>query len=219
MEDVRQWLESYKKQLILAGAAAMVLAPFLWPFFLAVLFQVLCIAIPVIAAGTMIQMFREGKIHGQKRTEERFYAKDSKIPAGAEVPGTGTSGSPEVPQADPVQERDRKSGDQPLKESEKNGRSRSDSSCMAQMWYQMEGRVRIFRLIRKLEKENIQSFSISPEGICSVREKNGYRRVGALRAFPYRETHTLKKELGKDRIQAAQKGRYLWLSWGKECGR
>ncbi len=39
MEDVRQWLESYKKQLILAGVAAMVLAPFLWPFFLAVLFQ------------------------------------------------------------------------------------------------------------------------------------------------------------------------------------
>ena len=27
MEDVRQWLESYKKQLVLAGAAAMVLAP------------------------------------------------------------------------------------------------------------------------------------------------------------------------------------------------
>ena len=219
MEDVRQWLESYKKQLVLAGAAAMVLAPFLWPFFLAVLFQAICIAIPVVAAGTMVQMFREGKIHGQKRTKETFCAEDSEIPAGAEVPGTGAPDGPEAPSADPVQERDRKSGDQPLKESEQNGRSRSDSSCMAQMWYQMEGRVRIFRLVRKLEKEGIQSFSISPEGICSVREKNGYRRVGALRAFPYRETHTLKKELGKDRIQAAQKGRYLWLSWGKECGR
>lgn len=90
---------------------------------------------------------------------------------------------------------------------------------MAQMWYQMEGRARIFRLIRKLEKEGIESFSISPEGICSVREKNGYRRVGVLRAFPYRETHTLKKELGKERIQAVRKGRYLWLSWGKEYGR
>lgn len=69
MEDVRQWLENYKKQLVLAGAAAMVLAPFLWPFFLAVLFQVLCIAIPVVAAGTVIQMFREGKLHGQKRQD------------------------------------------------------------------------------------------------------------------------------------------------------
>ena len=67
MEDVRQWLESYKKQLVLAGAAAMVLAPFLWPFFLAVLFQAICIAIPVIAAGTVIQMFNEGKKHGHKR--------------------------------------------------------------------------------------------------------------------------------------------------------
>lgn len=219
MEDVRQWLESYKKQLILAGAAAMVLAPFLWPFFLAVLFQVLYIAIPVIAAGTMIQMFKEGKIHGQKRTEERFYAKDSKIPAGAEVPCTGTPGGHEATEADPIQEQDRKTGDQPLKASEQNGSSRSDSSCMAQMWYQMEGRAWIFRLIRKLEKEGIESFSISPEGICSVREKKGYRRVGALRAFPYRETYTLKKELGKDRIQAARKGRYLWLSWGKEYGR
>lgn len=219
MEDVRQWLESYKKQLILAGAAAMVLAPFLWPFFLAVLFQVFCIAIPVVAAGTVIQMFKEEKLHGQKRTEERFYAKDSEIPAGTEVPVTGAPDSTEVPQADPVQERGRQTGDQPLKESEKNGRSRSDSSCMAQMWYQMEGRIRILRLVNKLEKEGIRSFSVSPEGICSVREKNGYRRVGALRAFPYRETHTLKKELGKERIQAARKGRYLWLSWGKECSR
>lgn len=219
MENVRQWLESYKKQLILAGAAAMVLAPFLWPFFLAVLFQVFCIAIPVVAAGTVIQMFKEEKLHGQKRTEERFYAKDSEIPAGTEVPVTGAPDSTEVPQADPVQERGRQTGDQPLKESEKNGRSRSDSSCMAQMWYQMEGRIRILRLVNKLEKEGIRSFSVSPEGICSVREKNGYRRVGALRAFPYRETHTLKKELGKERIQAAQKGRYLWLSWGKECSR
>ncbi len=173
----------------------------------------------MIAAGTVIQIFREGKTHGQERTEERYYAKDSKIPAGAEVPDTGASDGPEARSVDPVQERDRKSGDQPLKESEKNERSRSDSSCMAITWYQMEGRVRIVRLIRKLEKENIQSFSISPEGICSVREKNGYRRVGALRAFPYRETYTLKKELGKDRIQAVRKGRYLWLSWGKECGR
>ena len=66
MEDVRQWLESYKNQLILAGALAMVLAPFLWPFFLAVLFQVFCIAIPVVAAGTMIQMFKEEKYMDRK---------------------------------------------------------------------------------------------------------------------------------------------------------
>ncbi len=219
MENVRQWLESYKKQLILAGAAAMVLAPFLWPFFLAVVFQAFCIAIPVIAAGTVIQMFKEGKTHGQKRTEERFYAKDSEIPVKAEVPSTGTPGGWEARSADPVQEQDRKTGDQPLKASEQNGRSRSYSSCMAITWYQMEGRVRILRLVSRLEKQGIRSFSVSPEGICSVREKNGYRRVGALRAFPYRETHTLKRELGKDRIQAAQKGRYLWLSWGKEYGR
>ena len=219
MEDVRQWLESYRKQLIVAGAAAMVLAPFLWPFFLAVLFQVLCIAIPVAAVGTMIQIFRKGKIHGQKRTKDGFYAKDSKIPAGAEVPGAGTSGVSESTEADPVQERERKAGTQPLKEPEQDGRSRSGSSCMALTWYQMEGRIRILRLVSRLEKEGIRSFSISPEGICCVREKNRYRRVGALRAFPYREAHTLKKELGKDQIQAVQKGRYLWLSWGKEQGR
>lgn len=219
MEDVRQWLESYKKQLIVAGAAAMVLTPFLWPFFLAVLFQVLCIAIPVIAVGTMIRIFRKGKINGQKRTEERFYAKDSEISAGTEVPGAGTSGVSEAPEADSVQVRERKAGIQPLKKSEQNGRSRNDSSCIALTWYQMEGRARIFRFVSKLEKEGIRSFSISPEGICCVREKNRYRRVGALRAFPYRETHTLKKELGKDQIQAVQKGRYLWLSWGKEYRR
>ena len=45
MEDVRQWLESYKKQLILAGVAAMVLAPFLWPFFLAIIYNALFLAV------------------------------------------------------------------------------------------------------------------------------------------------------------------------------
>ena len=90
------------------------------------------------------------------------------------------------------------------------------SSCAALMWYQLDGRERIFRLMKKLEKEDRWSFTISPEGICTVCEEKGYRRIGALKSFPGREMKVLEKELRKDRIRTVKRGKFLWLSWGKE---
>ena len=145
----------------------------------------LCIAIPVAAVGTMIQIFRKGKIHGQKRAKDGSYAKDSKIPAGAEVPGARTSGVSEPTEADPVQERERKAGTQPLKEPEQDGRSRSNSSCMALTWYQMEGRIRILRLVSRLEKE---AFLLALRGSAVSGRKTG--TAGSAHCAPF---HTGKR--------------------------
>ena len=71
--------------------------------------------------------------------------------------------------------------------------------------------------MRKLETEGIHTFSISPEGFYSVCTENGYRRIGVLRSYPCREMKGLIPRLRKDHIHTSQKGKYLWLSWGKEC--
>lgn len=54
MEDARQWIERYKEQLIFAGVVIMVLAPFLWPFFLMIIFQVLIVVIPILVIRWII---------------------------------------------------------------------------------------------------------------------------------------------------------------------
>lgn len=216
MEGAKQWIGRYKEQLIFAGVVGMILSPFLWPFFLAIMIQTLGFVIPVLIVRAMIQKMRKDKRDEKKRIYEERYAKNTDDRAKKNVPGGNTSDIQKVSKTDPVPESDKEAGTDTLEKPVKKGQEMRPASCAAIMWYQLEGRERIFRFMRKLEKEDKWSFSISPEGICSVREKNGYRRIGALRSFPYREAKVLEKELHKDRIRAVQRGKFLWLSWGKE---
>lgn len=216
MRCVKQWIGRYKEQLILAGVAGMVLSPFLWPFFLAVMLQTLGFVIPVLIVRAIIQKMRKDKRDEKKRIYEERYEKNTENRAKKDVPGGNASDNQKVPKTDLVPERDKEMGTDVLEKPVKKGQEMRPASCAAIMWYQLEGRERILRFMRKLEKEDKWSFSISPEGICSVREKNGYRRIGALRSFPCREVKVLDNELHKDRIRAVQRGKFLWLSWGKE---
>ncbi len=90
-----------------------------------------------------------------------------------------------------------------------------EESYAALSWYQMEGRERILGLIKKLETERIYALSITPEGICTVREDNRFRRVGFLCSFPRRRIRVIEEELNKDGIRTNMSGKYLWMSWGK----
>lgn len=217
MEDAKQWLERYKQQFILAGVIGMMLAPFLWPFFLAIIFQVLSLAIPIIVVRAIIQKVRKEKTNEKKRNCEEPYTGNADFHTERNVSGKSNSKPQEAAKTDTVPKGNKETGKESLENHTKSKRSMSDASCIALMWYRLEGRERILRLMRKLEKEGIWNFSISPEGICSVRKENGYCRVGALRSFPHREVKILEKELLKDHIRTTQKGKYLWLSWGKEC--
>lgn len=219
MEDARQWIERYKEQLIFAGVVAMVLAPFLWPFFLMIIFQVLIVVIPILVIRLIIQKMWKEKTNGQKRNQEEPDTGNAGFYTEKAVSDRSASDGKKDAKTDPVPERNKETKAEPIG---RNGKGRQEinvDSCTALMWYKLEGRERIVRIMKKLEKEGRNSFSISPEGICSVREKDRYRRVGVLRSFPYKEVGILKKELRKDHIQTMQKGRYLLLSWGKEYKR
>ena len=230
MEEVRQWCARYKGMLILLGVIGVMLAPLLWPFFLAIIFQGACVVAPILIVGAVVKKTRRERADEQKRN--RKYPNEEKADFHAsEAVSAGENEKGAAAQADSVPERSWETGKEQRKSLVKDWKTEkaqgenlikgnhgmSDAFCLALIWYELEGRERIFRYRKKLEREGIHQFSISPEGICSVREENRYRRIGALRAYPGRETKLLIRELRKDHIRAAQKGKFLWLSW--EIGR
>lgn len=215
MEDVGKWLMQYKRPFILAGVIGLILAPVLWPFYFAILFQTVSLAVPALIVWTVIQK-KERKISNeQKRDHECPGTENAEVPVRKDETDRQQSADKKTEKADSVQKRDKDKREESVRNHFERGRELSDASCLAVTWYRLEGREKILRLMRKLEREGKLSFSISPEGICSVRKADGFRRVGTLRAYPGREMKILIKELKKDHIRAVQKGKYLWLSWGK----
>lgn len=217
MEGVRAWIVRYKKMLILMGVAGMMLAPFLWPFFLAIIFQVLSLAVPALVVGIAVKKLRKEKPDEQKGNQGYKNTEDAEVPTEKNVSGCKTSAGATNAKTDPVPQKYWETGEKSLRKELENKRQMSDASCLALIWYELEGKERIFRFMRKLETEGIHTFSISPEGFCSVRTENGYRRIGVLRSYPCREMKGLIPRLRKDHIHTSQRGKYLWLSWGKEC--
>jgi len=216
MEGVRAWIVRYKKMLILMGVAGMMLAPFLWPFFLAILFQTFSLAVPILVVGLAVKKLRREKPDEQKGNQEYKNPEDADVHSPKAVSGCKAPKGAENGKTDPVPERYWETGEKSLRRQLKNRKDMSDASCLALIWYELEGKERIFRFMRKLETEGIHTFSISPEGFCSVRTENGYRRIGVLRSYPFREMKGLIPRLRKDHIHTSQRGKYLWLSWGRE---
>ena len=214
MEALKRLAEKYKWLCILTGGIGFFLPPFLWPFFLMIIFQSLSLAAPIIVAAFIIKTVREEKKDEQKSNNGSKQTESTDFDTSKDVSDRGNSAYQKAEKAD-LSERYQKEGTQPLKESYMQ-HEKSEAECKAVVWYQMEGKERIQNLKVKLEKTGIRQFSISPEGVCCVPEGKYFRRVGMLRAFPAHETKILIQYLHKDHIHAVKKGKYLWLSWGKE---
>lgn len=169
--------------------------------------------------GIAVKILRREKTNEQKGSQRYQNTKDADVHFEETISGCKASTGAEKEKTAPAWERHRETGEESLRRQFKNRKEMSDASCFALIWYELEGKERIFRLMGKLEREGIRKFSISPEGICSVRAENGYRRIGVLRSYPCREMKSLIPRLKKDHIHASLRGKYLWLAWGKECFR
>ena len=178
MEGVRAWIVRYKKMLILMGAAGMMLAPFLWPFFLAILFQTFSLAVPILVVGFAVKKLRREKPDEQKGNQEYKSSEDADVHSEKAVSGCKAPKGAENGKTDPVPERYWETGEKSLRKQLKSRKEMSDASCLALI---------------------------------------GYRRIGVLRSYPFREMKGLIPRLRKDHIHTSQRGKYLWLSWGKEC--
>ena len=175
------------------------------------------VAVPFLIVGIAVKILRREKTNEQKGSQRYQNTKDADVHFEETISGCKASTGAEKEKTAPAWERHRETGEESLRRQFKNRKEMSDASCFALIWYELEGKERIFRFMRKLETEGIHTFSISPEGFCSVRTENGYRRIGVLRSYPFREMKGLIPRLRKDHIHTSQRGKYLWLSWGKEC--
>jgi hypothetical protein len=163
------------------------MAPFLWPFFLAIIFQVLSLAVPALVVGIAVKKLRKEKPDEQKENQGYKNTEDAEVPTEKTVSGCKGPTGKENGKTAPVPQKYWETGEQSLRKQLKSRKEMSDASCLALIWYELEGKERIFRFMRKLETEGIHTFSISPEGFCSVRTENGYRRIGVLRSYPGNE--------------------------------
>lgn len=72
MEEMNKWLSAHKKLCVITGIFGLLVSPFLWPIFLAVIIQSLSLVIPV-AAG----LFFYEKFIMKKDKEERLVLSSS----------------------------------------------------------------------------------------------------------------------------------------------
>lgn len=212
MGALKKLAGKYKWLCILTGGIGFFLSPFLWPFFLMIIFQSLSLAVPIIAAALIIKTVREGKVDEQKNNHGSKQTESTNFDTSNDVSGRKDSAHQKDETADHLSKGRKEEGTQPLKQPYMQ-HEESEAECRAVVWYQLEGKERIQNLKTKLEKTGIRRFSISPEGVCCVPEGKYFRRVGMLRAFPSHETGILIQYLHKDHIHAVKKGKYLWLSW------
>ena len=73
MAEWKRLAEKYKWLCILTGGIGFFLAPFLWPIFLAIIFQSLSLAVPVIVAVFFITTIRKEKKNEQKCDNEKVH--------------------------------------------------------------------------------------------------------------------------------------------------
>lgn len=213
MQELKKWAEKYKQLCVMLGILGLLLSPFLWPFFLAILLNSLSLAVPVLVVLVIVDYTRKEKKGEDENDGGEQHKKDVHRDAEENVSKRYEKYKESVSEEN-LQKKVQK-GAQPLRDARDDSVSMDEECYAAVSWYQMEGRERIQRLIKKLETERIYAFSITPEGICTVREDSGFRRIGVIRNFPRRRIRVIEKELNKDGIRTAISGKYLWVSWGK----
>lgn len=208
MDDLEHWMKNNRKLCVVTGIFGLLVSPFLWPFFLAVIFQSLSLAVPIILAWLLIRQPWKDK---EKQNEESFkreqYGKSTDT---SEIHPDGAS-------PDDMPKDRAEAGQDPLSEQadKKKAEPPDGETCLALLWYQREGRERFFCLKESAKKEGRQAFSIGKEGICSVRGKRGFQRIGVLRGYPGKRILKVAKEIKKDGFLLKESGDYVWVSWKK----
>ena len=137
METLKRLSEKYKWLCILTGGIGIFLSPFLWPFFLMIIFQSLSLAVPIIAAAFIIKTVREEKKDEQKSNNGSKQTESTDFDTSKDVSDRRNSAYQKDEKAD-LSERYQKEGTQPLKESYMQHK-KSEEECKAVVWYQMEG--------------------------------------------------------------------------------
>ena len=106
MEQIEKWGRVHKKACLVTGIMGLLLAPFLWPVFLAVIVQSLTIGLPI-AAGICCYKYLNEKKEKTNENEQKCHHTETKQSAPGEVcEHAETSGSvpksPDETRTEPV---------------------------------------------------------------------------------------------------------------------
>ena len=158
MEKMNKWLSAHKKLCVITGIFGLLVSPFLWPVFLAVIIHSLSLVIPVAAGLFFYEKFimkkdkEETNENDDDNKQQKNHADASKVHADAEktedLPKNHEKGSETVN----------------FDNQEKQARCRAQAA----IWYEKEGFERIQAIRKTLESENRNRFSVNREGICSI---------------------------------------------------
>lgn len=205
MEEMNKWLSAHKQLCVITGIFGLLVSPFLWPVFLAVIIQSLSLVIPVAAGLFFYEKFimkkdkEETNENDDDNKQQKNHADARKVHADAEktedLPKNHEKGSETVN----------------FDNQEKQARCRAQAA----IWYENEGCERIQAIRKTLESENRNRFSVNREGICSISiGKRKYRRIGILKGYPFGQTEVIREKLKKDGfITSMGCNNYLWISW------
>lgn len=249
---ILNWMKENQHLMTASILIGLLLTPFLWPFFLAIIYNALSLAVPIFLILIGIKMpwknAREGS--GKETAQERSknsemdaekergktYEQRENIVAPGKYQAAGNTAKPAQKEKkdfgtnagrNQVRKSEMERGTRPGsgEKSKLNKtatehlqtntmQSEDDEAKKALAWYTADGKERIMKMIEKMDKEGYQGLSIRNDGMCSVKAKDGYRRVGALRNFPRNRMEVLAKVLQASGIPSAKvKGKYLCLFW------
>ena len=206
------FMKKYQNLCIVSGIAGFLLAPFLWPFFLAILVNTLSLTVPVLLVYLLVCQLKKKQKEEKKEPptecgegEERKKTVPKKVQEKKETP-IHQKPKQEIKKAVEMKKKEETIPDLPKKQL-------NEADIAAKNWYLREGRERFLHISRKLEAEGISSFSVGKDGLCTIRTEKGFRRVAAVRDFPADRRIVIKTELEKEGGYSVKiSGRYMWIT-------
>lgn len=212
---IRSWIKDNKALMSVSVLVGFLLTPFLWPFFLAVVYTALSLAVPVFLILLGIKMPWRAEPHKEKKDTEKDRPENS--------PKDEEEDTYEQRKDTFSQGQDSKNGAAPEPEHKEKkdcaDRKNNDGERDAAIsWYVQEGKVRILKLMHRACEENATGISIRRDGICSAKGKDGYYRIGAFRNFPGNRMEVIASQFRKEvpSVSVRLKGKYLCIFWKKE---
>lgn len=189
----KYFVKKYQNFCIASGIVGFLLAPFLWPFFLAILVNTLSLTVPVLLVYLVIRQLKKRPEGAEKETFKEV-AKNRKEKAEAPEEQSLKRAAPVVKA--PKQE-------QTVKKKMEKERSPSvseelnEAEKVARNWYIMEGREKFHHISMKLASEGVNSFSIGKDGLCSIRTEKGFAELQQFGIFQLKKCWSSKKNWKK----------------------
>lgn len=230
----KAFIMKYRDFCIVAGIVGFLLGPFLWPFFLAIILNTLSLTVPILLVYSLIKQpwKKKGTEDGDrdKKAQSKSCKKETKKPHDfSQHSKKETKESEKRPTPSQTAEHEAKKADEQLTPQEKTktvpgenplgkGTEHRKNKTVkvpqeVEDWYELTGKNRILHISRSLLNKRVFFFSIAQDGMCSMKSKEGFTRVAAIRDFPGKEIKALCAIINREgEIQAKVNGKYLWIS-------